>query len=96
MHIDDDFDLNDLSDFFRTLGDNTRLRILFSLGSREKCVNCICKDLGMSMSAVSHQLRILKDRDIIRSRKEGKNVIYSISDWHVHDIIGKAYEHLVE
>lgn len=96
MNIMDDGVIEGLSLFFDTLGDPTRLRILYSIQSSEKCVKCISEDVGMNMSAVSHQLRILKDRNLVRSKREGKNVIYSINDTHVHDIILKAYEHLVE
>ena len=96
MKIDDRHLFEGLGLFFKTLGDPTRLRILYALESGEMCVNCICDTLHMSPSAVSHQLRILKDRDLIRSRRDGKSVIYSISDEHVHDIISKAYEHLIE
>ena len=96
MNIDDDRIFEELGIFFKTLGDPTRLRILYFLESSERCVNCICEALDMSPSAVSHQLRILKDRDLVKSRREGKQIIYSISDEHVHDIILKAYEHLIE
>lgn len=96
MNIENDGTFETLGELFRTLGDPTRLRILYALDSGEKCVNCICEAVGMSPSAVSHQLRLLKDRDLVRSRREGKNIIYSISDGHVHDIISKAHEHLIE
>ncbi|MGN1044680.1 MAG: ArsR/SmtB family transcription factor [Candidatus Methanomethylophilaceae archaeon] len=89
-------DFEELGDFFKTLGEPSRLRILFTMKDGEKCVRCISEDVGMNISAVSHQLRILKDRNLVTARREGKNMIYSISDHHVHDIITKAMEHVIE
>ena len=89
-------DFEELGEFFKTLGEPSRLRILHSIKDGGKCVRCICEDVGMNISAVSHQLRVLKDRNLVSARRDGKNVIYSISDYHVHDIITMAMEHMVE
>ena len=86
----------ELSDFFKLLGDATRLRILFAVDSAPMCVCDIADALGMTKSAVSHQLKVLRQSDLVRYRREGKNVIYSLSDDHVKDIIEKALEHINE
>ena len=96
MNIDDDRIFEELGIFFKTLGDPTRLRILYFLESSERCVNCICEALDMSPSAVSHQLRILKDRDLVKSRREGKQIIYYLADEHVRTIISMGLEHINE
>ena len=88
--------LLDVSDFFKILGDSTRLKILLSLYSGELCVCDICEVVGMNMSAVSHQLRILKDASLVKSRKEGRTVFYSFCDDHVSTIIGTAISHVSE
>ena len=88
--------LYDLSDFFKILGDSTRMGILFVLDGREMCVCDIAKALGMTKSAVSHQLKILRQADLVRYVKSGKNVFYSLADEHVRDIIEKALEHIKE
>ena len=85
-----------LSDFFKVLGDTTRIRILFSLDRGEMCVCDISTALGMTMSAVSHQLRILRDAHLVNSRKEGRMVFYSLCDEHVKTIIETALEHVAE
>ncbi len=86
----------DLSDFFKLLGDSTRLSILFAIDREPLCVCDIAAALSMTKSAVSHQLKVLRDGDLVRYRKEGKNVIYSLADDHVRDIIEKALEHINE
>ena len=86
----------DLSDFFRLFGDSTRIKILFSLDKGEMCVCDISETLGMTMSAVSHQLRILRDAHLVTSRKEGRMVFYSLCDDHVKTIIETALEHINE
>lgn len=86
----------DLADFFRLFGDSTRLKILFSLDRGEMCVCDISATLGMTMSAVSHQLRILRDSNLIRSRREGRMVFYSLCDDHVKTILETALEHIGE
>ncbi|MCK9330777.1 MAG: metalloregulator ArsR/SmtB family transcription factor [Candidatus Cloacimonetes bacterium] len=86
----------DLSDLFKLFGDNTRLRILFSLFESELCVCAISEILGMTQSAISHQLKVLKESNLVASRREGKTIFYHLSDEHVRTIIGKGYDHLME
>jgi len=88
--------LYELADFFKIFGDSTRLQILFAIDGAPMCVCDICAALGMTKSAVSHQLKILRQADLVTYRKSGKNVIYSLADDHVRDIIEKALEHINE
>ena len=88
--------LYDLSDFFKILGDSTRISILFAIDGEPMCVCDIAGLLGMTKSAVSHQLKILRQSDLVTYRKSGKNVYYSLADDHVRDIIDKALEHIKE
>lgn len=77
-------------------GDTTRVKILYELLSEELCVGDIAKRLGMTSSAISHQLRILKQGRLVRSRREGKTVFYSLADSHVRTIFCHALEHVTE
>ena len=86
----------DLSDLFKLFGDSTRLRILWVLKGNEMCVDAISKAIGMSVSAVSHQLKSLKDANLIRSRRDGKWVYYSLCDEHVDSLLEIAMDHLRE
>ena len=88
--------LCDLSDLFRLFGDTTRVKILFSLFESEMCVCAIAELLGMTQSAISHQLKILKDANLVTNRREGKTIYYFLSDDHVRTIIAKGFEHLIE
>ena len=88
--------LYDLSDFFKVFGDSTRLGILFAIDKSPMCVCDISSVLGMTKSAVSHQLKILRQNKLVKYRKAGKNVFYELSDDHVRDIIEKALEHIEE
>ena len=88
--------LCDLSDLFRLFGDTTRVKILFSLFESEMCVCAIAELLGMTQSAISHQLKILKDANRVANRREGKTIYYFLSDDHVRTIISKGFEHLIE
>lgn len=88
--------LCDLSDLFRLFGDTTRVKILFSLFESEMCVCAIAELLGMTQSAISHQLKILKDANLVDNRREGKTIYYFLSDDHVRTIISKGFEHLIE
>ena len=92
----DENTLYDLSDFFKILGDSTRINILFAIDGESMCVCDIANLLGMTKSAVSHQLKILRQSDLVTYKKNGKNVIYSLADDHVSDIIEKALEHIKE
>ena len=86
----------ELADFFKVLGDSTRMNILFALDGEPICVCDIAELLGMTKSAVSHQLKILRQASLIKYKKVGKNVFYSLADEHVKDIIEKALEHIKE
>ena len=86
----------DLSDFFKVFGDSSRMRILFALDRRELCVCDLSAALGMTKSAVSHQLRFLRTNHLVASRRSGKNIFYRLADDHVRDIIEIAVQHLSE
>ncbi len=86
--------LYDLSDFFKILGDSTRMSILFALDNGPLCVCDITEILGMTKSAVSHQLKSLRQSNLVSYKKSGKNVFYSLADDHVKSIIEVALEHL--
>lgn len=88
--------LYDLADFFKIFGDSTRMSILFAIDGEPMCVCDIAALLGMTKSAVSHQLKILRQSDLVTYRKSGKNVFYTLADEHVRDIIEKALEHIKE
>lgn len=88
--------LYDLSDFFKVLGDSTRMGILFAIDDEPMCVCDIAEILGMSKSAVSHQLKVLRQNDLVRYKKSGKNVFYFPADKHIKDIIEIALEHIKE
>ena len=88
--------LCDLGDLFRLFGDTTRIRILYSLFESELCVCAIAELLKMEQSAISHQLKLLRDAKLVSSRREGKTNIYFLADDHVRSIIGQGYEHLTE
>ncbi|NLL94607.1 MAG: helix-turn-helix transcriptional regulator [Thermoplasmatales archaeon] len=92
----DERTLDDISDFFRMFSDSTRIKILWALEGGEMGVCCIADALGMTVSAVSHQLRKLRDARLIKSRKDGRNVFYSLDDDHVEGILDMAYEHIME
>ena len=86
----------DVSDLFRVLGDSTRIKILWALDNNELCVCDIASLIGMTKSAVSHQLRVLKDNALVKNRREGKIIYYFLADTHVQDIFEKAVEHVNE
>ncbi len=88
--------LCDLGDLFKVFGDTTRIKILYALLESELCVCAIAELLGMTQSAISHQLRVLKDAKLVGTRREGKTIIYFLSDDHVRSIIGQGFEHLTE
>ena len=91
---DDDL-LFDVSDFFKILGDSTRLRILWALDNAEMCVCDIANLLNMTKSSISHQLKILKEDRLVKNRKEGKEVYYSLNDEHVKMVLEIAIEHII-
>lgn len=92
-NLDDLFVLN-LADFYKIFGDSTRLRILFLLFELELNVSDISDRLNLSQSLVSHQLRILRQNNLVKYRKEGKSVFYSLDDYHVYNLIKEGVEHL--
>ncbi len=89
-------ELFDLAELFKVFGDSTRIRILYVLFEKEICVQELADRLGMTQSAVSHQLKILKQSKLIKSRREGKSAFYSLSDDHVRSIIDQGLEHVQE
>ncbi len=88
--------LRALSDLFRVFGDATRTRILYALSESEMCVCAIAELLAMQQSAISHQLKVLKDANLVACRREGKTVYYFLADDHVRTMIGTGFEHLTE
>ena len=88
--------LGDLSDFFKVIGDGTRIRILWALDVSEMCVCDIAVLLNMTQSAISHQLRVLKQANLVKNRKEGKVVYYSLVDDHVREIFDQGLIHINE
>jgi ArsR family transcriptional regulator len=88
--------LYDLAELFKVFGDSTRIRILFVLFEEEVCVCDLAEVLHMTQSAISHQLRILKQSKLVQSRREGKSVFYSLADAHVRVIIAQGMEHVEE
>lgn len=96
QHIPSLEDLDSLVNLFKIFGDETRLRILISLFEGELCVHDICKVVGVSQSAVSHQLRNLREARLVKSRKDGKEVIYSLDDDHVKEIFEMGLVHVQE
>lgn len=94
--LPNDEQLYDLADLFRMFGDTTRVKILYVLFESELCVCDIAKLLHLSQSAVSHQLRVLKDAKLVRFRREGKTVFYTLDDDHVRTILSLGMEHVCE
>lgn len=91
-----DEDLCDLSELFKVFGDSTRIKILYALMKDEMCVCDIAELLHMTQSAISHQLRVLKQASLVKYRKDGKTVYYSLADDHVYIILAKGMEHIKE
>lgn len=89
-------ELYDLAEFFKVFGDSTRIRILYVLFETEVCVCDLAKALNMTQSAISHQLRILKQFKLVKNRREGKSIFYSLADDHVRTIIAQGREHIEE
>ena len=92
----DEESLYDLAELFKIFGDTTRIRILYVLFESEMCVCDIAELLHMTQSAISHQLRLLKQFKLVKNRREGKTVYYSLADDHVRSIIGQGMEHIKE
>ncbi len=92
----DEDQLYDLAELFKVFGDSTRIRILFTLSQSDICVCDIAEALNMTQSAISHQLRILKQSKLVTSRREGRTVIYSLADSHVRTILSQGLDHIEE
>ncbi len=90
------FESKTLASLFKVFGDDTRVKILISLAEGDKCVNEIVSATNVSQSAVSHQLKLLKDSKLVKSEKEGRVITYSLADSHVHTIINMGLEHIRE
>lgn len=88
--------LYDLAEIFKVFGDSTRIKILYVLFESEMCVCDIAQLLNMTQSAISHQLRILKQNSLVKSRRDGKAVFYSLADSHVRTIMNQGMEHILE
>lgn len=89
-------ELYELADLFKVFGDSTRIKILYVLFENEMCVYDIANILNMTQSAISHQLRVLKQNRLVRFRKEGKTVLYTLADEHVFTILRQGIEHIEE
>ncbi len=94
--IPDDDTVTSLSEVFKVFGDATRIKILWALFNEEKCVYDISEAILMTQSAVSHQLRVLKQARLVKSRRDGKNTFYSLDDEHVKKIIEQVMIHISE
>lgn len=90
---DEEF-IYDVADFFKVFGDSTRIKLLHLLLEKDMCVGDIAEKLSMTQSAVSHQLRVLRQSDLVKFRKEGKAVIYSLDDYHVKDVLQAGISHI--
>ena len=88
--------LYDLAELYKVFGDSTRIKILYVLFEAEMCVCDIAQLLNMTISAISHQLRVLKQAQLVKFRREGKTVFYSLADEHVRTILGQGMDHICE
>ena len=96
VELPDDEVLYELADLFRVFGDSSRIKILYALHDNELCVQDIADAVQLSQSAVSHQLRVLKDSKLVRFRREGKTVYYALDDDHVRSILSMGMDHIEE
>ena len=88
--------LDDLAELYKIFGDSTRIKILYTLFTEERGVGDIARLLGMTMSAISHQLRIIKQARLVKPRREGKMVYYALADDHVRTIFAQGLDHILE
>lgn len=95
-NMPEETELYDLAELFKVFGDSTRIRILYVLSEKEECVGNIAQILNMTQSAISHQLRILKQNKLVKIRREGKQIYYSLADEHVRVILAMGKEHIEE
>lgn len=96
VHMPKEELLYDLAELYKVFGDSTRIKILFALYEGEMCVCGIAELLNMTQSAISHQLRVLKQNKLVKFRREGKTVYYTLSDDHVFKILAQGLEHITE
>lgn len=94
--IPDEDQLMDLAEFFKIFGDSTRIKILYVLSQAEMCVCDIATLLQMGQSAISHQLRVLKQMRLVKFRRDGRTVFYSLADGHIQTILAQGMEHIQE
>ena len=95
-HMPDEDELYDLAELFKIFGDSTRIRILYVLFESEVCVCDLAEMLHMNQSAISHQLRVLKQMRLVKFRRDGKTVFYSLADGHIETILAQGMEHISE
>lgn len=95
-HMPDAGELQGLADFFKIFGDTTRIKILYALWQSEMCVCDLAQTLNMTQSAISHQLRVLKQMKLVINRRDGKTVFYSLADSHIKTIMNQGMEHIRE
>ncbi len=91
-----DEELDAVADFFKMFGDNTRLKIMLALQQSELCVMDIAEALSMTQSAISHQLKVLKQQDLVKARRDGKTIYYSLADDHIGTILSTGIDHIEE
>lgn len=96
ISMPEETELYDLAELFKVFGDSTRIRILYVLSENEECVGDIAQILNMTQSAISHQLRILKQNKLVKVRRDGKQIYYSLADDHVRVILAMGKEHIEE
>ena len=95
-HMPEENILRELADFYKVFGDATRIRILYVLLQHEVCVCDLAEILGMTQSAISHQLRVLKQMKLVKNRRDGKTIYYSLAENHIQTIISQGMEHIAE
>lgn len=88
--------ITSLAEFYKVFGDATRIKILCALFQGELCVCGLAEVVGMTQSAVSHQLRVLKQMKLVKNRREGKTIYYSLADGHIQSILNQGMEHIAE
>lgn len=96
LGMPDEDELSNLAELFKVFGDPTRLKILFVLFEADLCVCDLAETLNMTQSAISHQLKVLKQSRLVKNRREGKSIIYSLADDHVRLIVGQGRDHVEE
>ena len=94
--LPNDETLQDLGDLFKVFGDTTRIKIMYALYEDEMCVCAIAELLNMTQSAISHQLKTLKNANLVKARRDGKTIYYSLADDHVKSIIAEGFDHINE